>query len=331
LKGKPIAGKLPLKIEIRHLSQSGAFDLPVQLQAPGLQPQRFMLLLSATDNALFPFLAILLGVGISFGARWITQRDEPRQLLLELVNILREDIQKLRLKTSKPTTGNDLQSWMDQLNKIELRSELANLGDLKTVVDQIESQMLALREDRAKRRIEFEASIIKNDELLRREIRRVAPDSPDSHKLAALYESLRVINRRLPEDRLDEVEDALRLWRSDWDDWLQPKLQSLLQTLRAVEVPEADIQARHALQREIAHLLNDNKLDEARAKLFELSELLTPYLSVVPEGLDEPAGAVAAEEPPPLTLPAPQEPDFLAAADAARNRVRCGRLALGRK
>lgn len=327
--GTAAAGKLPLEIDVSGLTESGIFDLPIQLLVPGLPVQRFTLVLSARDSWILPFFAIFAGVVASFGLRYVARRQEPQQRLLERLFLLRGEVAKLREKTNDPAAVAVLEDHVDRLNTIERESETGNIDDLSKSLADTEVGVSAIKKQRAARAGDLVANMTKGDDLLRSEmLKQPPPDDAERARFTALRTEFAKLRDPLQDGRIDEAEARFHDWTIGCDSFRHERLERFFRILKDVRLPDEsadeikDIELRKG---QISRLLNEANRDEAREKLIELSNIVTRKTEVAPLGLDEPAGKhVAGQEP--MTV-SPQAPgaDFLAMADLAREKARTAR------
>jgi hypothetical protein len=301
LAGKPLAGQLPITINVSSLTASGLFELPVRLYEPGLPPQHFTIALSAKDDPWVPALTILIGVALSFWLRHLAERYEPRQRLLARIHETRGELANLRALTTAADKAQLLDEQLEKLRIVEIRSETEEFNQLNTEFDSVAGELDKQVRERAKKMVELDQRLRQYLTVLGHEQSGVDPPPTDAEKqpFADLRSQLDSIGQSIRRRMLDQAEDHLGEWTEKFKNLRLERQRRLLQIIEARQAaaaavdPQAaavDPQKWDSLRSEIRRSLRDGDPDKSVEPLRMLSDLVTAHLPEVPAELQRVAG-----------------------------------------
>lgn len=289
------AGVLPVEIKVSGLRGAGSFELPIQIYRAGSPVQRFAVGLSAGDAVWLPLITILIGVFASFGLRHLTDRYEPRQLLLARTEDLRAETRQLFDLSSSAARRFELQSLLVRLNEVEVKSDAEDLKSLGQEVDKIKAEFDALRAKWILRIDSVAASIKSAKDAIRADRRSVfpIPTSEEVDTLDALAGRLRQVEAALSAGTLDLADEMLEDWTRDLLDLRVRRLRRLYDALdsEASELGPEAVERTADLRSQALSSLAAGDLDATVAILTQISDLVHRNRADVMEMLKEKVGA----------------------------------------
>ncbi len=269
-------------VKVAGLERAGSFEANLVVNAPGFSGRKVIpILLNVSDAPLCPLFVIFLGVLGGFTTNYVASRWRPGQLNRLSILRLKGELSRWRALVREPVKAERVENMWLRLRTAEEANEISDTAQIKTQLDALETDLDTFRKEAAVAKDAAQKALAKVRNETDAYVQQFDPLDPDEQgDLLALRDRLTDVERLIGQEQVDYAQEKIAAASALYNNLLKRRLTKYLAKLTAEfnELKKGttgnDQQASLTLFTEVRALLDQNKLDEASAKLAELKTAL---------------------------------------------------------